>query len=441
MYSRKEIWHIALPILVSLVVQNLINITDTAFMGRVGQVELGASALAGVLYLAFYMVTFGFSTGAQILMARRNGEGKYHALGPILGQGGLFLEGFSVILIIASLLWTPQLLKLLISSPDVCQAGEDYMRYRIFGLLFTSIGVMFRAFFVAITRTRVLMINAVIMTVANIIFNYIFVFGHFGAPAMGISGAALGSILAEASSALHFLLYTLCKVDHKRYRIFHLKSSGGGNLIGEILNVSVWTMILYFLSIGTWFLFFVAVEHLGELPLAVSNIIRSTSTLLFMPVNAFSATACTLVSNAMGAERTADVIPIIKRLTWMCASIVLPIMILLCLTPQWILRIYTNDAALIAYCIPSVFVMSTYYFVALPGNILFQSVSGTGDTRVAFIIEMITIVFYTLAIYWIIELGKVDIALCWVVEHIYWSLKLVMAYIYFKRGKWMTKKI
>ena len=60
MYSRKEIWRISLPILVSLFVQNLINITDTAFMGRVGQVELGASALAGVLYLAFYMVTFGF---------------------------------------------------------------------------------------------------------------------------------------------------------------------------------------------------------------------------------------------------------------------------------------------------------------------------------------------------------------------------------------------
>ena len=65
MYSRKEIWRISLPILVSLFVQNLINITDTAFMGRVGQVELGASALAGVLYLAFYMVTFGFSTGAN----------------------------------------------------------------------------------------------------------------------------------------------------------------------------------------------------------------------------------------------------------------------------------------------------------------------------------------------------------------------------------------
>lgn len=440
MYSRKEIWGISLPILVSLFVQNLINITDTAFMGRVGQIELGASALAGVLYLAFYMVTFGFSTGAQILMARRNGEGKYNSLGPIMGQGTLFLTLFSVALIVASLLWTPQLLKLLISSPAVCQAGEDYMKYRIFGLLFTSIGIMFRAFFVAITRTRVLMVNAVIMTVANILFNYIFVFGNFGAPAMGIAGAAIGSVLAEATAALHFFLYTLFCIDRQKYQLSRFRFEGLG-LIREILNVSVWSMILYFLTIGTWFLFFVAVEHLGELPLAISNIIRSTSTLLFMPVNAFGATACTLVSNAMGAHRADDVIPIIRRIIKMCYAIVLPLIALLCLIPQIILLIYTNDSALIASCIPSVYVMSAYYLLALPGNILFQSVSGTGDTRTAFFIEMVTIVFYTLTIYWIIEFNRVDIAFCWSVEYLYWGFKLVLSFLFFKKANWKAKKI
>ena len=440
MYSRKDIWGIALPILVSLFVQNLINITDTAFMGRVGQVELGASALAGVLYLAFYMVTFGFSTGAQILMARRNGEGKYQALGPIMGQGTLFLVLFSALLVGASLVWTPQLLKLLISSPAVCQAGEAYMEYRIFGLLFTSIGVMFRAFFVAITRTRVLMVNAVIMTVANVVFNYIFVFGNLGAPQMGIAGAAIGSILAEASAALHFVLYTLFYVDREKYRLngFHFESF---RIIREILNVSVWSMILYFLTIGTWFLFFVAVEHLGELPLAISNIIRSTSTLLFMPVNAFGATACTLVSNAMGAHRVDDVMPIVRRIVKMCYAIVLPLIALLCLFPQWILLIYTNDSALLADCTGSVYVLSSFSLLSVPGNLLFQAVSGTGDTRMAFLIEMITIVFYTLAIYWIIVVSRVNISFCWTVEYVYWGFKLLLSILFFKKANWRAKKI
>lgn len=77
MYAKKDIWKISYPILISLVVQNLINITDTAYLGHVGEVELGASALAGVFYMAIYMIGFGFSIGSQILIGRRNGEKRY----------------------------------------------------------------------------------------------------------------------------------------------------------------------------------------------------------------------------------------------------------------------------------------------------------------------------------------------------------------------------
>ena len=59
--------------------EHMIGLTDTAYLGRVGEVELGASALAGVYYLVIYMLGFGFSVGAQVLMARRNGEGEYEA--------------------------------------------------------------------------------------------------------------------------------------------------------------------------------------------------------------------------------------------------------------------------------------------------------------------------------------------------------------------------
>ena len=74
-YTNGEIWKVAYPILISLIMEQLIGMTDTAFMGRVGEVELGASAIAGVYYLAIFMLGFGFSIGSQILIARRNGEG------------------------------------------------------------------------------------------------------------------------------------------------------------------------------------------------------------------------------------------------------------------------------------------------------------------------------------------------------------------------------
>lgn len=84
-YSYKQIWTITFPILISLIMEQMIGMTDTAFLGRVGEIELGASAIAGVYYLAIFMMAFGFSIGAQILIARRNGEGNYKEIGPITG--------------------------------------------------------------------------------------------------------------------------------------------------------------------------------------------------------------------------------------------------------------------------------------------------------------------------------------------------------------------
>lgn len=80
-YSNKDILKISFPVLMSLLMEHLIGLTDTAYLGRVGEVELGACALAGVYYLVIYMLGFGFSVGAQVMMARRHGSGEHRRMG------------------------------------------------------------------------------------------------------------------------------------------------------------------------------------------------------------------------------------------------------------------------------------------------------------------------------------------------------------------------
>ena len=94
-YKRKDIWKIAYPIMISLLMEQLIGMTDTAFMGRVGEIELGASAIGAVFYMMIFMMGFGFSIGAQIIIARRNGEGNYREI------GNVFFQGLYIILAIA----------------------------------------------------------------------------------------------------------------------------------------------------------------------------------------------------------------------------------------------------------------------------------------------------------------------------------------------------
>ena len=91
MYTNKQIWSVSYPILLSLLAQNVINVTDTAFLGHVSEVALGASAMGGLFYICVFTIAFGFSTGSQIVIARRNGEGRYTDVGPVMIQGVMFL--------------------------------------------------------------------------------------------------------------------------------------------------------------------------------------------------------------------------------------------------------------------------------------------------------------------------------------------------------------
>ena len=82
-FTYKQIWLINYPVMMSILMEQLINITDAIFLGHYGEVELGASALAGMYYLILYMLGFGFSLGLQVMVARRNGEQIYDETGKV----------------------------------------------------------------------------------------------------------------------------------------------------------------------------------------------------------------------------------------------------------------------------------------------------------------------------------------------------------------------
>ena len=440
MYKYRDIWHIAYPILISLVMQTLINITDTAYMGRVGEIELGATALVSVYYLTIYMAIFGFSVGAQIFIGRRNGEGSYTKIGDIVVQGILFLLGIAALFALLSKWLSPKLLSAIVSSSQIYEACVDYLDWRIWGLLFSAVSVMCRAFFVGITRTGVLMSNSIILTVSNVVFNYIFVFGALGVPAMGIKGAAIGSVLAEGMAMLHFVIYALSKLDMKYYG-FSSRIKFSPDIIRGILSLSVWTMLQNFLTHAVWFVFFLAIEHLGEEQLAITNIVRSGSSLLFMPIIAFASTASTLVSNALGASRAHDVMFVIRRCVTMAYAVIVPLMIIVAIIPQTFMSVFTNDVDILQGSVASVYVMLGFNLIAIPACIFFHSVSGTGNTRLALGIEIVATILYAVAIYAIIFTLRADVAVCWSVEYVYWTVILLCSALYFKYGKWQNRTL
>ena len=143
MYSNKEIWRVTYPILLGLLAQNIINVTDTAFLGHVGEVALGAAAMGGLLYICVYTVAFGFSIGSQILIARRNGEGNYRDVGPVMMQGSMFSFMMAAALAVVMYIFAGPLIRMLITSDTIYEATYQFFTWRIWGFLFAFLNVMF----------------------------------------------------------------------------------------------------------------------------------------------------------------------------------------------------------------------------------------------------------------------------------------------------------
>ena len=427
MYTNKQIWNVSYPIFLSLLAQNVINVTDTAFLGRVGEVELGASAMGGLYYICAFTIAFGFSTGSQIIMARRNGERDYKEVGPVMVQGVFFLFMLAAVMFTLSRLFSGDIMRLLVSSDTILDATEEFLDWRVFGFFFSFVNVMFRALFIGITRTKVLTLNAIVMALTNVLLDYLLIFGNCGFPELGIKGAAIASVMAEAVSTVFYMLYTRVTIDMEVFALNRFRS--------------IFTMLQYFISLSTYFMLFVAVEHLGQRELAVANIVRSVYIVLLIPVNSLSTATNTFVSNCIGAGRKDQVIQVIRHITWISLGIMVVFVSVTCLVPSTILSVYTNDVALIQASVPSLYVISGALLIGAVANIVFNGVTGTGNTRSAFVMELVTLVFYTLFIFVAGIRLHMPVAICFMTEVVYYTGLLFASVIYLKKASWQNKKI
>lgn len=438
--SNREIWSIAGPIMLSLLAQNIVGVTDTAFLGRVGEVELGASAIGGVFYLILYMVGFGFTTGVQILVARRFGEKKYTDIGRIFDNSFYFIGLYSLLITAVIYFFGSSVLRLFISSDAIFQASSEFLRFRVLGLFFAIATLLFRSFYTGISFTKYLSISAGIMAWLNVILDYLLIFGHGGFPKMGIQGAGIASSISEVSALLFFIWITAGNGRLKKYQLFRLVKPDL-KIIRKTLSISIFVMMQFVLSFGSWFVFFMIVEKMGERPLAISNIIRSIYIFLMIPGWALGSVASTHVSTALGEGKPESVMPIIFKMVKFSFLALTAVILMALLFPHFVISIYTNNTSLAGATVSSYYIILGALAVFSIMSIFFNGVLGTANTKTSLLIEAITLSAY-LGFTWLIAVHlKYEIEWVWMAEYVYFGLIGLLSLWYLMKGNWREKRI
>jgi putative MATE family efflux protein len=405
-------------------------------LGRLGAVPLAASGVAGVLYFAITFPLSGVSIGVQTLVARRFGEGTPARCGEVFNTGVLLAIALGTPLVVGAP-WIARTLAALSSSdPEVLAAGDVYLRYRFLGAVFMMINFTARAFFAAIGRTGHQFVGAALTTAANILFDYLLIFGHAGFPELGIQGAAIASTIALGVGALYYTSVLAVGSDY-RHRFAVLRRPRFSRAwLQPIVRLSIPVVLQRLTSNGAWSIFFLIVARIGTVQLAASNVIRSIYHLTIMIGVGLGTAAAALVGQNLGAKEPdrAEALgwEAVRLATWSMAILGL----LFLVVPGWVFRIYTSDATVIDAGRTPLMLLGLVQGFAGVALVLTQALQGAGNTRYAMIAEFVCVACYLPTVYILGLRTNLGLIGAWTGEYIYWLLLSVAVVWKFRSGGW-----
>ena len=382
------VWAIAVPLLFAEVGETLIQITDTALLGRVGRAELAAIGPIDAVLDTAIVPAVGLVEAMQILVARRVGQGRENAVGATFGRALLAVGLVSVAIAVGLRLAAGPVAELAISSPEVARSVEDFFRFGAFGVIFLALNLAYSSLWVGLGKPKLLIGATAVLVVANLVLSVAFVFGPLGLPALGIEGAGIGFLGAELAAFAFLSVQSSRRLDlgltglSKRGREGDASTQRMARL-GTPIGLQALVEAL------RWVAFFFVIERLGEDALAVSSLVYACYAVFLIPSQAFAETAYTMISASLGRGIGERLTPLVRAVTWRAFAVTLPLLAVAVIFPDAVLTLFTDDVRLVSGARATLVVVALGMLVVVAAEVALAAVFGTGDADAGFVIELL----------------------------------------------------
>lgn len=193
---------IAIPIAIQGVVSATLGLVDNLMVGFLGEAELAAVGIATQVYFIHYLFLFGFNSGTATFMAQFYGNGDKKNIRKALGFDMAVALCIGTLFFIVSFFFTDQILHIYTDDPAIIAMARPYVKIGTVTYFFLAVSAPLETAFKSTQQTKVPMIISAVVFSTNTFLNYVFIFGKFGAPAMGVSGAALATCIARCAEMI-----------------------------------------------------------------------------------------------------------------------------------------------------------------------------------------------------------------------------------------------
>ncbi len=255
-----------------------------------------------------------------------------------------------------------------------------------------------------------------------------------------VNGAAIASVIAEFVGMFVIFLVIRWKGISKRFNLFQ-KLKWNKENSSLIFSMSAPLMFQHAISIISWQFFFLLTEHHGDMALKVSNVMRNIFGVFGCVTWAFAATTNAMVSNVIGQNKKEQVWVLLKKIITLSTGMAIVVCLLLNLLPEVFLSIYGQGNDFIAAAMPVLRVVTAAMLLMSFSVVMLSAVTGTGNTRITFYIELFAIILYCLYVYFVAEYYFLPMKFGWMSEWLYWLSLFVPSFLYLRSGKWKNKVI
>lgn len=434
----KKMLMLSLPVVIQNFISSFINMIDTVMVGKLGEAEIAAVGIANQYFFFFNMVLIGVCAGCGVFIAQYWGKRDVNNIKRILGIGLISTIIVSIAFMILGVLNPGKIMAVFNKDAMVINLGSKYLKTVLISYIFTGITLIYNFSLRSIGRAFQPMMISLIALICNIFFNYMFIFGKLGAPAMGVEGAALATVIARIieASILVISVYTSRGVLAATIReltdiTFEFVKKAYRTIFPVILNDICWGLgsIVYSIVYG----------RMGTQAVASIQICNTISNLFLVVFFGMSSAATVMVGNSIGEGKEKLVKDYAKRFSVLSVIVGIVLGLILSVTSPFMLNFFNvtdvvkSNSQNILYIISGIFPIRVLCIILIVGIL-----RGGGDAKQAFIIEGFTMWFIgvplTILGAFVFKLSVSEVYALVILEEI---AKCILAIMRLKSGKWI----
>ena len=431
-----EFFALAVPIMLQQLSGNILNICDTIMIGRVSDKAISGVTVANKTYFIYSLFVFGITSGVSMFMSQYYGAKEFPMVRKTFCFGLKMCVATAVVFLVLLLIAPGKVIELFVNGEDVIRLGKDYIEIVRWSYIPAALSWMCGSYFRIYEKQRLPMMVSMFSVALNVLFNYVFIYGNFGMPAMGIKGAALATSLSRYVECLTLfgILMGLYKGKElffkggnkldKRTRLFVVKKT-----IPLMLNEGIWAVALS--------LVFRNYCHVSEGDIPAITVVDNVFDMMNVAYVGCSMASGIIVGKILGSGDRKAAWKTAKRLILIGLAVSASASVFICLTAGMIPKMFSLSGSLFAMSTTLLRIKAAFSWSQGYGETVYYILRAGGDVTAVLLIDGLFNLYGPLLVSTIVAYGTdFPIQLVYFCTEATYLLKLFIATFFFKRGRW-----